>query len=195
MIAAPCRQFFDNICCFCVTEDSSLNDDGSFVTKPVKVGNSFLLYGRRKSYFPFHCMVGPDWLMVVIVFVLIIAIDAVMLYVISPLGWPPVLIGIIGCIMLLGSFCVVAFSDPGTVYKNDYNPVQSTSIEVIEVDNSSPLQQMEQSTSARNPAFRCDHQHSDTIECGQCEFKRPKTARHCTYCKTCIDKLDHHCPW
>lgn len=35
----------------------------------------------------------------------------------------------------------------------------------------------------------------DTIECGQCEIVRPKTARHCHYCGVCTEKLDHHCPW
>jgi len=34
-----------------------------------------------------------------------------------------------------------------------------------------------------------------TIECGQCDLQRPYSARHCTYCKACIDNLDHHCPW
>ena len=34
-----------------------------------------------------------------------------------------------------------------------------------------------------------------TIECGQCDLRRPFTARHCEYCKLCIDNLDHHCPW
>eukprot|EP01032_Pedospumella_encystans_P008432 gene8432-10011_t len=34
-----------------------------------------------------------------------------------------------------------------------------------------------------------------TIECGQCDLRRPYTARHCDYCKLCVDNLDHHCPW
>ena len=34
-----------------------------------------------------------------------------------------------------------------------------------------------------------------TVECGQCQIQRPYSARHCYYCKVCVEDLDHHCPW
>jgi hypothetical protein len=34
-----------------------------------------------------------------------------------------------------------------------------------------------------------------TIECGQCQLERPRSARHCIYCGSCCEGLDHHCPW
>ena len=31
--------------------------------------------------------------------------------------------------------------------------------------------------------------------CGRCEMFRPPRAHHCTTCRRCIKKMDHHCPW
>ncbi|KAH6601842.1 hypothetical protein BASA61_001735 [Batrachochytrium salamandrivorans] len=31
--------------------------------------------------------------------------------------------------------------------------------------------------------------------CRKCEFPKPARAHHCTICKRCIMKMDHHCPW
>lgn len=121
MLSVSIQRTLNGICCPCVnTIGDPLHDDHEFVTRPIKIGEYILLYGRRKGRFPNQCLVGPDWPFVVVVFFLIIVINAVILGVISPLGWPPVLIGVIGALILLGSYSVVAFSDPGIVYRNDY---------------------------------------------------------------------------
>jgi ribosomal protein L40E len=31
--------------------------------------------------------------------------------------------------------------------------------------------------------------------CRKCNFYKPLVAHHCSTCKRCIRKLDHHCPW
>lgn len=189
MLPSSLRNFADSICCSCVIDDQSMNDDGRFVTFPRKIGASFLLYGRRKSHFPYHCSVGPDWIMVVLVFILIFTINGVILYVVSPLGWPPVLIGGIGALGLLWTYCSVAFTDPGTVYKNDYTNLISISNDVEDpMHEHSHAQEQKSGRAATNPP-------PNTMDCGQCQFKRPMSARHCTFCKSCIDHLDHHCPW
>lgn len=150
---------------------------------------------KRKSYFPFHFLVGPDWPIVVLVYGMIISIDTVVLAVVSPLGWPPVLIGIFGSCCLLYSYSAVVFSDPGIVFKNN-SPGQSltdsdiegnSSVDGVDPKLNSPL------TSDRNSQLI--RRVPDTVECGHCEFQRPYSARHCHYCKVCIDDLDHHCPW
>ena len=101
--------------------DKNLVDDGSFhmcCSRPKRVGEQWLLCGRRSSYFPFHCMVGPDWPLVVLVYVLIIVINAIVLGLASPcLGWPVLLIGLGGFLVLIGAYTSVACSDPGIIYQ------------------------------------------------------------------------------
>jgi hypothetical protein len=176
-------------------------DDGKCVSWPTKVGTSYLICGKRKSYFPFQCLLGPDWPVVVIVYVLIFVINAVILYVISPLGWPPVLIGVVGALILLFIYSLVACSDPGIIYKNDYTPLHTVE-DPQNRDVEDPMHAQNQtvlitSTTHSTPTIHRSNNPAvpNTMECGQCEFKRPVTARHCSYCKTCIDDLDHHCPW
>lgn len=219
MIPEPIRRFADHFCCPCVIDDGSMTDDGHFICYPRKIGNSFLFYGRRKSYFPFHCMVGPDWLMVVLVYFLIISINAVVLYVVSPLGWPPVLIGGIGAFILLLAYSAVAFTDPGTIYKNDFSSIIEEHHQHPDLEQQQPLHsnlhlhslpsQDQITVTTNNPpssptpartiptrnASTRNGRSGPTMECGQCQFQRPMSARHCVYCKTCIDELDHHCPW
>ena len=31
--------------------------------------------------------------------------------------------------------------------------------------------------------------------CPDCEVIRTPRCRHCTLCKRCVDRFDHHCPW
>eukprot|EP00981_Chlorochromonas_danica_P002152 scaffold428_cov168-Ochromonas_danica.AAC.17 len=230
MIASNIRDPLDHFCCCCVLEDNDMVDDNRFLCWPRKVGKSILCYGRRKSVFPYHCLVGPDWCAVVFVYFAILAAHGVILGVASPLGWPPILIGAVGGSALLVAYSVTVFSDPGIIYKNDY-PVSEDDEEAVsltqaamvvaqEVDDpmhqpsSSPtnarltpavihptsnIAMSTLSTGRANSRFRAvggvDHQHKNTMECGQCQFHRPTTARHCSYCGVCIDDLDHHCPW
>lgn len=102
--------------------DKNLVNDGGGVRccgKPIKVGEQWLLCGKKKSRFPFHCMVGPDWPMVVLVYTLIISINSVVLGLASScLGWPVLLVGLAGCCILLTAYTTVACTDPGIVYKD-----------------------------------------------------------------------------
>ncbi|KAK7204616.1 DHHC palmitoyltransferase-domain-containing protein [Myxozyma melibiosi] len=37
--------------------------------------------------------------------------------------------------------------------------------------------------------------YSDSAECRTCHFKKPARSKHCSVCKGCIAKNDHHCAW
>ena len=200
MLHADIRNPLNRFCCSCVRDEESLIDDGKFECYPRKVGGSFLLYGKKKSYFPFHCSVGPDWIMVVLVFTIIIVANVVVLYIVSPLGWPPVLLGAVGAILLLCAYSGAAFTDPGTVFENDYSQIGAGSIEVANLnsgdhagDNKLGGDSMTSPINVTRP--NNNNNNVRTMECGQCQFQRPLTARHCVYCQSCIDHLDHHCPW
>lgn len=100
----------------------TLTDDGKFVypccSPPVRVGGSLLLCGRRRSHFPFQCMIGPDWPVVVLVYFLIFAVNGVVLGVSSAcLGWPVLLLGLVGFVALVLAYSAVACSDPGIIYR------------------------------------------------------------------------------
>ncbi|KAJ1439357.1 DHHC palmitoyltransferase-domain-containing protein [Ochromonadaceae sp. CCMP2298] len=196
MIHQHIREPLERWFCPCVQASSDLSDDGQWVSSPVKIGSSILLYGRRKSAFPAHCLVGPDWPFVCLVLFLIVAVNAVVLGVISPIGWPPVLIGLVGTLVLMVTYCRTAFSDPGIVYRNDCDaPLRPSrdieSIESIESIDDKPTLQTPIMQGEGGPSLHLPH----SMDCGQCDFKRPYSARHCDYCGTCVDQLDHHCPW
>lgn len=174
-------------------------DDDIFYTRPIRIRKSILLCGRKSSYFPFHCMVGPDWPIVIITYAMIIVINVVIICVTSPLGWAIILAACCGFFCLLMSYSAVACSDPGIIFK----PKSSTPTElvitsspdsIVDVENLG--QDMITSDFGGNQQTLNNSQTEDssTMACGQCDIRRPLTARHCSYCDVCIDKLDHHCP-
>jgi hypothetical protein len=194
MISQDIRKPLERWFCPCVRAGEDLSDDGQWVSSPIKIGSSILMYGRRKSAWPAHCLVGPDWPFVLLVLFLIVAVNVTVLAVIAPIGWPPVFIGMLGTVVLGVSYCRTAFSDPGIVYKNDCDSSHSNISQDIESVEDKPTLQTPIMQGSEVPSVSARHlPHS--MDCGQCNFKRPHTARHCDYCGTCVDQLDHHCPW
>jgi len=225
-IRAPLERWF----CCCVADSSDLSDDGKWVRRPTRIGKSILFWGKRKSFFPFQCHVGPDWPLSVFTLGSILVVNTVILTVISPIGYIPVILGLIGAAILVVSYCITAFSDPGIVYSNDCDltdangalAMNGKDIEAAVIDEKStlhtPIMQNEDkvssSSSGTGPGSDKDRPAEESsslggggatdlppthiphsMDCGQCEFKRPYSSRHCDYCGQCIDRLDHHCPW
>jgi hypothetical protein len=203
MIAKDIRMSMEKSCCSEILEPlpgQELTDNGEYFSKPVRVGKAtygghILLCGKRDSTFPYHCMVGPDWPLMVFVYFLIIVIDTVVLTVISALGVPVFVIGLVGFISLLLVYSKLACSDPGIVYKTDetHNEVIGmTSQNNFNVSSSNERLQTYLNTASHHSSH--SQAKSELIPCGTCEISRPVTAKHCLYCGVCIDELDHHCP-
>eukprot|EP01006_Ploeotia_vitrea_P012887 TRINITY_DN33961_c0_g1_i1.p2 TRINITY_DN33961_c0_g1~~TRINITY_DN33961_c0_g1_i1.p2 ORF type:complete len:231 (-),score=100.85 TRINITY_DN33961_c0_g1_i1:67-759(-) len=45
-----------------------------------------------------------------------------------------------------------------------------------------------------NP-YRRDHRQNGYRFCDECECIKPMRTHHCSICKRCVLKFDHHCPW
>lgn len=102
--------------------DDYLVDDGKTVIccyhRPVRVGANILCYGKRVSYWPWQCLIGPDWPCSMFTYVAIIAVHAFVLGITSiHLGWPVLLVGSMGGCGLLYVYSMVACSNPGMVLK------------------------------------------------------------------------------
>lgn len=311
MIDSDVRDCMESVMCPCVrkvSKEKALYDDGKFVCHPIRVGlgsaSSILLYGKRRSRFPFHCIVGPDWPVVLIVYALIIGINAGILRAVAPLGYPVLIIGGVGAIGLLCSYSCVALSDPGIIYKDDVDDNTSMELTASIIINNNSMESgniiinssangsnnnnngngydnntvntgdeggcdleegiaanIANSESKDNNEDGCsdgsgsnDGKESSpiigtfsssnsngnsnnngaggnssagsstsvasnigssvaktrsttssvslpvvprqaTMECGHCQIQRPLNARHCVYCGSCCENLDHHCPW
>lgn len=150
-----------------------MRDDGLYYFRPTWIAGSILCYGKRKSHFPYHCMVGPDWFMVIIVYVLMFLVNGVVLFIVSPLGYVPVIIGTVGALWLLYIFSATAFTDSGIVYSNDYtkNPVSTQTT----------IAGKSQSSSNATPATILADRHSSSETEALVEVKDP------------LHVHDHHC--
>lgn len=42
---------------------------------------------------------------------------------------------------------------------------------------------------------RVDSQHKESKTCLHCNNWKPERTHHCSVCKMCVAKMDHHCPW
>lgn len=184
MIDSDSRKIFEKYFCCCgvyETAGRGLIKDRIFHTFPTRVGEFILLCGKKGAPYPNSFIVGPDWPFLVLVYFLIIAIDAAVLYVVSPVGWPVILIGVVGATILLCAYSAVAFGDPGIVYRavddgnDNTQPVDQllgrTSDDLEENSNSNAAEAF--NTPAENPISlaKIKPTSSNTIECGSCNFQ------------------------
>lgn len=62
-------------------------------------------------------------------------------------------------------------------------------------DPGGPSQFPEQHLPAEKPLLHLYLTNEAHKVCPECVIIQPKRARHCTICRMCVFKYDHHCPW
>jgi len=86
------------------------------------------------------------------------------------------IIGIILYILLNWSYSTAVFTDPGSPSSSPLNP------------SSLPI------TEPRYASLTVKST-GEIRFCKKCSAKKPDRAHHCSTCKRCVLKMDHHCPW
>lgn len=165
-------------CAFHYSNNMERVEDDTFVYLPHRIGNHTLIFGKKTSSFPFQLFVGPEWQCMLITYTVII-IPTAFFFLNIAIQWG------IGCIvggsitlfMVLICFSLTACSDPGIIFGTIHSN--------HDIENGENVNVIENGENAV----------CNSIECHQCNIKRPKTAVHCYKCNLCIDGLDHHCPW
>jgi len=104
-----------------------IDDDEVYYCKRVR--RSYLLYGRKRSKFPYQCFVGPDWPCMMITYLLIIIPTVLFIHNVAVLWGPAVIV--ITVLLLLTTlilFSLTACSDPGIVFAvhHDTGPLSSS---------------------------------------------------------------------
>ena len=230
MIQGEFRESINKCCCGDIPELGENNSCvGLFQCKKATKSHT-ILCGKPGSSFPLLWMVGPDYPITILVWLMMFGVGVPCLYLtytkISYIVFIPM---IIMYITLLIAYAATSCSDPGIIYINTTNTTNTTkinpelnqnnenskdeeNIELSNISNDIEIGQQNNMTSTEitattttesNPPPASSSSSSSsslymqkkTIECSLCEIQRPLTASHCHYCGSCIDGLDHHCPW
>ncbi|KAF7183939.1 hypothetical protein CNMCM7691_004429 [Aspergillus felis] len=96
------------------------------------------------------------------------------------IGLPSSILGILLYICLNASYTVAVFTDPGSPLTTGANRHQYSALPVTE------LPEFTAYTVSSNGGSRY---------CKKCQCPKPDRTHHCSTCKRCVLKMDHHCPW
>ncbi|PYH41603.1 uncharacterized protein BP01DRAFT_418613 [Aspergillus saccharolyticus JOP 1030-1] len=103
----------------------------------------------------------------------------------SWIGIPSSLLGIFLYICLNTCYTVAVFTDPGSPLK----PSSSSSSSSQHEYSALPVTELPQYT-----AYTVNSTGGSRF-CKKCQCPKPDRAHHCSTCKRCVLKMDHHCPW
>ncbi|OJJ51231.1 hypothetical protein ASPZODRAFT_148552 [Penicilliopsis zonata CBS 506.65] len=101
------------------------------------------------------------------------------------IGLPSTFAGVVLYLLLNASYSVAVFTDPGS----PANPRSNTSRHEY---SALPVTEMPASTAYT--AYTVNSAGGSRF-CKKCQCPKPDRAHHCSTCKRCVLKMDHHCPW
>jgi palmitoyltransferase len=83
-------------------------------------------------------------------------------------------------VMLNWSYTTAVFTDPGSPlsYKNGYSSLDT-----------------QEGGAVQYTSFTVKASDGGVRFCNKCQSNKPDRAHHCSTCKRCVLKMDHHCPW
>ena len=97
------------------------------------------------------------------------------------IGVPTSLLGILLYVCLNASYSVAVFTNPGsTLTSNSRGRHEYSALPVTELPEYT--------------AYTVSSTGSSRF-CKKCQTPKPDRAHHCSTCKRCVLKMDHHCPW
>merc|ERR1719223_1746599 len=112
-------------------------------------------------------------------------------------AWPKVLLGSWGCAaafnsltsMLLLCYARCILVSPGTVPDQDVDPSWTYQPKRGAVIADQP------GTDSTSLTLQEAKRSGDRRSCKWCAKYKPDRCHHCRVCRTCVLKMDHHCPW
>lgn len=97
------------------------------------------------------------------------------------------LLGVLMYIMLNTCYTVAVFTDPGTPLKSSKRDTRGGKYSVLPTSEPSiDVRDVETITVSSTGGARY---------CKKCQVPKPDRTHHCSTCKRCVLKMDHHCPW
>lgn len=99
------------------------------------------------------------------------------------LGWIVIIPHCLFSFLILASFFITAFSDPGIIPRLPPSPHSNPFDAPPPAHINTTI-----ATGSMKVAFQRKY-------CDTCELYRPVRAIHCGICNNCVDTFDHHCPW
>lgn len=98
-----------------------------------------------------------------------------------PQGFPSTVVGLALYLLLNVSYTVAVFTDPGSPLTTRENGRHNYS--------ALPVTELPEYT-----AYTVSSTGGSRF-CKKCQSPKPDRAHHCSTCKRCVLKMDHHCPW
>ncbi|RHZ63039.1 DHHC family palmitoyltransferase [Aspergillus thermomutatus] len=96
------------------------------------------------------------------------------------IGLPSTILGVLLYICLNISYTVAVFTDPGSPLTTGAGRHQYSALPVTELPEYT--------------AYTVNSTGGSRF-CKKCQCPKPDRAHHCSTCKRCVLKMDHHCPW
>lgn len=146
-----------------------------------RLGNNYLLWGDelKHVYFPFICLVGPDWPTTLVTYAFMFFTLGGDLYLLKCLlrvqvssrsgtkTWIPFSIGLVVCIVALFFLLLTTCSNPGIIFRGQPPSFKGEKASVC----------------------RCASVSKSSV--GMCGVERPRYAYHCDRCDTCCESVLH----